>query len=197
MAFLHKIRPLLYALAIVAVGAFVWLNVISPRMTQSLADQMGQGDYQLVTTGGDPFTQATLRERPSAVFFGFTHCPEICPTTLADMAYIQEEMGLTPDDLAIYFVTVDPERDTADVLKDYVEWVPGARGVTGTPEQVQKAVSAFRAYSRRVPLEDGDYTMDHSAYVMLFDDRGRFFEPIGYQEDFDRAMGKIRRLLNS
>lgn len=197
MAFLHKIRPLLYALAIVAVGAFVWLNVISPRMTQSLADQMGQGDYQLVTTGGDPFTQATLRERPSAVFFGFTHCPEICPTTLADMAFIQEEMGLTPDDLAIYFVTVDPERDTADVLKDYVEWVPGARGVTGTPEQVQKAVSAFRAYSRRVPLEDGDYTMDHSAYVMLFDDRGRFFEPIGYQEDFDRAMGKIRRLLNS
>ncbi|MEO0356823.1 MAG: SCO family protein [Pseudomonadota bacterium] len=197
MAILHKISPLLYALALVALGAFAWVNFISPRLDQSLADQLGQGDYALVTTGGDPFTERTLRQRPSAVFFGFTHCPEICPTTLADMSFVQEEMGLSPQDLAIYFITVDPERDTPAVLKDYVEWVPGAQGVTGSPEDVQKAVSAFRAYSRRVPLDDGDYTMDHSAYVMLFDDRGRFFEPIGYQEDFDRTMDKIRRLLNS
>ena len=197
MGFLHKIRPLLYAVMIVAVGAFAWVNFIQPRMTETVADQLGRGDYFLTTTGGQAFTQASLRGQPSAVFFGFTHCPEICPTTLADLAVIKEDMGLTADDLPIYFITIDPERDTAALLKDYVEWVPGAQGVTGSPEEVAKAVKAFRAYAKRVPLADGDYTMDHSAYVMLFDDRGRFFEPIGYQEDFERAQNKIRRLLNS
>lgn len=197
MAMLHKIRPLLYALAIVALGIFAWINFISPQMTSSMADELGRGDYELVTTDGDTFTQASLRGGPSAVFFGFTHCPEICPTTLADLAYVQEQMGLKPDDLSIYFITVDPERDTPELLKDYVEWVPGAQGVTGSPEQVAAAVKAFRAYAKRVPLDDGDYTMDHSAYVMLFDDRGRFFEPIGYQEDFDRTIGKLRRLMDS
>ncbi|MEM6306497.1 MAG: SCO family protein [Pseudomonadota bacterium] len=194
---LHKLRPVLYALAILATGAFVWVNYINPRLTQTVSDTLGRGDYTLMTTRGEPFTQNNLQGQPTAVFFGFTHCPDVCPTTLADMAYVQDEMGLTPEDLAIYFITVDPERDTAELLKDYVEWVPGAQGVTGTRAEIDKAITAFRAYARRVPLEDGGYTMDHSAFVMLFNDRGRFFEPIGYQEDFDRVMGKMRRLLNS
>ncbi|MGB1235411.1 MAG: SCO family protein [Planktomarina sp.] len=197
MGFLHKIRPLLYAVMIVAVCAFAWVNLLKPRMTETVADQLGRGDYFLTTTRGQAFTQASLRGTPSVVFFGFTHCPEICPTTLADLAVIKEDMGLTADDLPIYFITIDPQRDTAELLKDYVGWVPGAQGVTGSPEEIAKAVAAFRAYSKRVPLEGGDYTMDHSAYVMLFDDRGRFFEPIGYQEDFERAQSKIHRLLNS
>jgi protein SCO1/2 len=83
------------------------------------------------------------------------------------------------------------------MLEDYVSWVPGVIGVTGSPEETEKAIKAFRVYSRKVPLDDGDYTMDHSAMVLLFDDRGRFFEPIRYQEDVERAMSKIRRLLES
>lgn len=98
--------------------------------------------------------------------------------------------------LRVFFVTVDPERDTAETLGDYVSWVPGVIGVSGSPEEVEKAIRAFRIYARKVPLDDGGYTMDHSASVLLFDKEGRLFEPIGYQEDYTRAVAKIRRMLN-
>lgn len=189
----HILIGLLWGAALIASIWFAWSRFIAPTFEQSLADTIGPGDYELVTTSGAPFTEETLEGGPSAVFFGFTHCPEVCPTSLGDIATWQEELG--PDEqLRVFFVTVDPERDTVDVLRDYVTWVPGAEGVSGTPEEVDKALRAFRVYARKVPLEGGDYTMDHSANVLLFDEDGRFFEPVGYQEDFDRVLDKIRRM---
>jgi len=189
----HILIGLLWGAALIASIWFAWSRFIAPTFEQSLADTIGPGDYELVTTSGAPFTEETLEGGPSAVFFGFTHCPEVCPTSLGDIATWQEELG--PDEqLRVFFVTVDPERDTVDVLRDYVTWVPGAEGVSGTPEEVDKALRAFRVYARKVPLEGGDYTMDHSANVLLFDEDGRFFEPVGYQEDFDRVLAKIRRM---
>ena len=132
------------------------------------------------------------------MFFGFTHCPEVCPTTLGDVTYWQEllaEEGKGP--LRVYFVTVDPERDTPEMLEDYVSWAPGVIGVSGDPDEVDKAIKAFRVYTRKVPLDDGDYTMDHSAFVLLFDATGRFDQPISYGEETGRAMTKIRRLVSS
>ncbi|KQI67454.1 electron transporter SenC [Loktanella sp. 3ANDIMAR09] len=173
-----------------------WNFVLEPRLIPTVADTFGQGDYDLVMTDGGRFTQATLRGAPSAVFFGFTHCPEVCPTTLGDIAGWQDTLaadGHPP--LRTYFVTVDPERDTPALLDDYAGWVPGVTGVTGTPDEIEEAIRAFRVYARKVPLDGGGYTMDHSAMVLLFDDKGRLFEPIGYQEDTERAIAKIRRLL--
>jgi protein SCO1/2 len=109
----------------------------------------------------------------------------------------QEALATDGQALNVYFVTVDPERDTVDTLRDYVSWVPGVTGVSGTPEQVKAAEAAFRIYARQVPLDGGGYTMDHSASVLLFDDQGRFYEPIGYQEGTDRALAKIRRMIAS
>ncbi|WP_163849520.1 SCO family protein [Pseudooceanicola aestuarii] len=186
----------LWTLAIAALLWVGWSRFIAPGFERSLADTIGPGDYRLETTSGGTFTQASLREGPSAVFFGFTHCPEVCPTTLGDIATWQEELG--PDSpLNVYFVTVDPRRDDIDTLRDYVSWVDGVEGVSGDPAEVDKALKAFRIYAREVPLEGGDYTMDHSANVLLFDEDGRFFEPIGYQEDTDRVMAKIERMLAS
>ena len=180
-------------LALCAVG---WFGYLDPRLNSAVADQLGQGDYRLVTTDGGTFTQDTLTGTPSAVFFGFTHCPEVCPTTLGDVAGWQEELAKEGEELRVFFVTVDPERDTAEMLGNYVSWVPGVTGVSGTQAEIDKAIRAFRVYAQRVPLKDGGYTMDHSAFVLLFDDRGRFDQPIAYQEDFDRAMGKIRQLVS-
>jgi len=189
----HILIGLLWGAALIASIWFAWSRFIAPTFEQSLADTIGPGDYELVTTSGETFTEETLEGGPSAIFFGFTHCPEVCPTSLGDIATWQEELG--PDEqLRVFFVTVDPERDTVDVLRDYVTWVPGAEGVSGTPEEVEKALRAFRVYARKVPLDGGDYTMDHSANVLLFDEDGRFFEPVGYQEDFDRVLAKIRRM---
>lgn len=187
----------LWVIAGVAVILFAAFRILQPMLNRTLADELGRGDYVLTTTTGETFTEDSLRGAPTAVFFGFTHCPEVCPTTLGDIATWQEELATTDQSIRSYFVTVDPERDQVDQLRDYVSWVPGVEGVAGDPEEIEKAIKAFRIYARKVDLEDGDYTMDHSASVLLFDDRGRFFEPIGYQEDYDRAVAKIRRLLDS
>ncbi|MBR9864756.1 MAG: SCO family protein [Rhodobacteraceae bacterium] len=182
----------LWVIAMIALGLFVWARFAQPTYQNAMADVIGPGDYELVTTRGEPFTQDSLKGRPSAVFFGFTHCPDVCPTSLGDIATWQEELG--PDNqIRVFFITVDPERDTVESLKDYVEWVPDAVGVSGSPEEIAKAVKAFKIYARKVPQDDG-YTMDHSSNVLLFDANGRFFEPVGYQEAFDRAIAKIKRM---
>ena len=191
----NRLQIAFAAVCLLASAALVWFAWISPALENPGAIVLGQGDYSLQTTDGRPFTEATLEGGPSAVFFGFTHCPEVCPTTLADIALWQDELGAAADDLQFYFVTVDPERDTAEVLGDYVGWVPNVTGVTGSVAEVAKAQTAFRVFSRKIPLSDGEYTMDHSAYVMLFDADGHFADPIMYQEELDQALAKLNRLL--
>lgn len=183
----------LWGLVLLALVPFAWSRWGAPTLQDSLADTIGPGDYHLTTTSGAAFTEDTLKGSPSAVFFGFTHCPEVCPTSLGDIAAFQDELG-PEGQVRVFFVTVDPERDQLDQLRDYVTWAPGVEGVSGSRAEIDKAIQAFRIYARKVPLEDGGYTMDHSANILLFDRNGRFFEPIGYQEATERAVEKIRRL---
>lgn len=192
---LRTLRILLWAAVMAAGLAAAWFLVLAPRLQQSLKDTLGQGDYRLAATDGGSFTAASLREGPSAVFFGFTHCPEVCPTTLGDIETWRAELGPDADAVRFWFVTVDPERDDVDLLRDYVSWTGGVTGATGTPDEVAKAIAAFKIYARKVPLDDGGYTMDHSAYVMLFDRRGRFEELIAYQEATESAVARLRRLI--
>ena len=193
----RRLRIILWGLVALSLLLLLWFTAIAPRLQREVSDNIGRGDYRLVTSDDAAFTEATLREGPSAVFFGFVHCPDVCPTTLGDIAGWQEELGRDGADLRVFFVTVDPERDTPELLSDYVSWVPGVTGVSGSREEIDKALAAFRIYARKVPLASGDYTMDHSSYVLLFDGRGRFFEPIGYQEERERALAKLRRLLGA
>ncbi|MEM6713430.1 MAG: SCO family protein [Pseudomonadota bacterium] len=161
-----------------------------------MLDTLGRGDYALEMTGGGSFTEDTLKEGPTAVFFGFTHCPDVCPTTVGDILTWQEEYPASKD-MAFYFVTVDPDRDTVDMLTEYVGWLDGTRGVTGSQEDIDKALEAFRIYAARVPLDDGDYTMDHSASVLLFDGNGRYTDRIMYQEALPSAIAKLRTAIES
>lgn len=197
---LRLLRYALWALVVVALGGLAWVQLISPRLDR-LADagtvNLGRGDYQLTATDGSAFSQASLKGKPSAVFFGFTHCPDVCPTTLGDIASWREELGPDADKLRVFFVTVDPERDTVDGLRTYVSWVPGVIGVSGTPEEVAKAVKAFRIYARKVPQEGGGYSMDHSSAMLLFDAQGEYAGLIGYEEDPARALASLRRLFAS
>ncbi|QUS36182.1 SCO family protein [Falsirhodobacter algicola] len=177
--------------------AAIWIFVIAPKMNARAADGIGRGEYVLSTTEGTEFTQESLPGQVTAVFFGFTHCPDVCPTTLGDMMGWQERLGDEAQDLRILFVTVDPERDTLPMLSDYVSWLPGAIAATGTPDEVKKAEDAFRVFAQREPLEDGDYTMSHTSKVMLFDRDGEFADTISYQEDEDSAVAKIDALLQA
>lgn len=184
------------AIGVLAVGAGL-ATFLLPRVSAESVEAYGTGDYALVDHNGLTVTQATFASgKPSLVFFGFTHCPEVCPTTLYEMASWLEALGPEGDDLNAFFVTVDPERDTPEMLKAYVT-APTDRvtGVTGDAAEIDEIVSAWHVHAERVPLENGDYTMDHTASVFLIGPRGEFEGTIAYREASDIALGKIRNLL--
>ena len=148
-------------------------------------------DHEGKTVGPD-----TLIGRPSMVFFGFTYCPDVCPTTLSDISGWLDGMGDAAERLDTVFITVDPARDTVEAMAEYVGYFhPTIRGWTGQPEEIARAAEGFRATYERVPVEGGDYTMNHTASVFLFDSKGRFVSTVDYHEPRKFALPKIRRAM--
>lgn len=159
------------------------------------SQDIGTG-FSLTATDGRLIGPAELRGRPYLLFFGFTHCPEICPMALSEISLRLQDLGRDGDKLLPVFVTVDPARDTVQHLRDYLEWFdPRILGLTGTEDQIQTAARAFRATYRKVPLRDGGYTMDHTAAIMLMDAEGNFFGHIDYRDDPAAQLGALRALL--
>jgi protein SCO1 len=154
------------------------------------------GPFSLVNHRGERVTQDTFKGKPTAYFFGFTHCPEVCPTTLFEMSQHLKDLGPDADRLNVVFVTVDPERDTLDVLRTYLEsFDPRIVGLTGTPAELEAAAKAFRVSYRKVPTTGGDYTVDHTASVIVTDANGGFLSLIDYHEDEATTLAKLRRAL--
>lgn len=151
--------------------------------------------FTLVDQRGEEITEAAFRGHPSAVFFGFTHCPEICPTTLFEMDGWLKSLGPEGEDIRAYFVTVDPERDTPELLDAYVGNVSGRiTAITGAPQDIAAMAKSFGIFVRKVDLGNGDYTMDHTASVLLLDETGDFFGTIAYDENPETALAKLKRL---
>lgn len=156
------------------------------------------GPFDLVDMKGTPVTEAIFSGKPYAIFFGFTFCPDICPTTMMEMTNWIEELGEDAQQMRFAFVSVDPERDTPEVLSEYVgAFTDQIIGLTGTPDQVDAMVKSYRVFARRVELENGDYTMDHSASVLLFDASGDLQSMITFQSTMDEAMAKLRGLIGA
>lgn len=154
------------------------------------------GPFTLVDTTGATVTEKDFLGKPTAYFFGFTHCPDVCPTTLYEMAAWLGELGADADRLNVVFVSVDPERDTLEALADYMSAFDERMvGLTGTQEQVDAVAREFRVYVRKVEQEGG-YTIDHTATVYLMDADGRFVGTIAYGESDETALGKLRRLID-
>lgn len=154
------------------------------------------GAFSLIDAQGRPVTEAVLRGKPSAVFFGFTHCPDVCPTTLAEVSSWIEALGADAERMRFVFVTVDPERDTPDVMRDYLSaFSDKIVGITGEPGKVHAMVRDHKIVSRRVPLDGGGYTMDHTASVMLLDPAGSFVGTIAREESREAALAKLQRLV--
>jgi protein SCO1/2 len=154
------------------------------------------GPFRLTDQNGQPFSDQDLRGRSFLVFFGFTHCPDACPTTLFEISEIMSELGSDADRTAALFITVDPERDTPEALKDYLSsFDPHVRGLSGDPAEVAAVAKAYRVYYRKVPLDGGDYTMDHTAIVYLMDKQGRFVSPFNMKRTADVAAAELRKHL--
>jgi len=154
------------------------------------------GPFRLVDHNARPLSDQTVKGRPFLVFFGFTHCPDICPTTLFEVSEILRALGPDADRVSALFVTVDPERDTPDKLKDYLSsFDPHLVGATGDPEAVKAMEKAYRVYAKKVPLDGGGYTMDHTALVYLMDKEGRFVAPFNVKRRPADAATDLRRYL--
>jgi protein SCO1/2 len=154
------------------------------------------GPFQLTDQSGKAVTDADMKGKPFLVFFGFTHCPDICPTTLFDMSQLMKELGPDADRTGALFITVDPERDTPKVMKDYLSnFDPHVRGLTGDPTAINAAIRAYRVYAKKVPLENGDYTMDHTALVYLMDKNGHFIAPFDVSRTPAAEAADLRRYL--
>ncbi len=156
------------------------------------------GPFRLVDTKGKPVTDQTLKGKPYAIFFGFTRCPDVCPTTMARMAVLHKRLGAAADGMNIVFVSVDPEHDKKEDIASFLSMFDApVIGLTGDPAELERMEKAFRIYVERVPLPNGDYTIDHTARILLFDRDGRFADTMDAAEPEDRAIGRLRRLIDA
>jgi protein SCO1/2 len=162
------------AVTAVLIGVGVWIAATPARRPAALVG----GPFTLETAGGKRVTDVDLAGHPFLVYFGYTHCPDVCPTTLAQIADVLHKMPDTP--IRVLFVTVDPERDSPAAMADYVSsFDPRFVGLSGTPEEIAAVEKGYRVYAHKGPAQsDGGYTMDHSSVVYLMDKRGAFVESL-------------------
>jgi protein SCO1/2 len=153
------------------------------------------GPFTLVDDTGAKVTEKTLAGKPYTMYFGYTFCPDVCPTTLLDLSRWIKKLGPDADKLNYVFVTVDPERDTVQSMHTYLSsFDKHIRGYTGTPAEIAQIAKEYRVYYKKIPTDDGSYTMDHSAIIYLMGPDDKFVTVIPYQEDDASAIAKLKNL---
>jgi len=191
-------RPLVIATAfaaslVVGLLAMFWFMGGASKVVQPAA--IG-GPFQLTDQHGRTVTDKSLKGKPTLIFFGYTHCPDVCPTSLFEISEVLRALGKDADKVNAYFVSVDPERDTQAVMKDYLgSFDPHLEGLSGDPADVAKVLTSYRVYAKKVPTKDGDYTMDHTALIYLMDRNGQFVSPFNLKRSPEEAATDLKRYL--
>src|SRR6201996_5664035 len=172
---------------VLCLGVIAWLGGMS-FPSKALQPVAIGGPFHLTDQNGKAVTDEDLKGKPFLVFFGFTHCPDVCPTTLFDVSEVFRALGPDAKKLRALFITVDPERDTPAVLKDYLSsFDPRIICVTGDEASITAAEKAYRVYAKKVPVDGGEYTMDHTAIVYLMNKDGRFVTPFNIKRRPEEA----------
>ena len=195
---LRTIRTIAWvAIAGLAVAAALAATGVLPGLlgpTQLPLSASIGGPFALTSHKGARITSDQLKGKPFTVFFGFTYCPDVCPTTLLDLTNLIKDLGPDADRLGYYFVTVDPARDTPEQLTLYLSSFDNRiTGLVGTAAELAGIAKAYRAIYKRVETKDG-YTMDHTATMYLMDRTGAFAGTIDYQEQHATALAKLKKL---
>jgi protein SCO1/2 len=198
---MKTLRIILWAAVVVLGGVLAWLTFEVTRSKEQITEGPFGVPFQLVAQNGQPITEEAFRQKPTALFFGFTHCPEVCPTTLFELNGWMQQVDPDGTKLGGYLVTIDPERDTPELLGQYISNVTDRiTGISGEPAKVEEMAKGFKVYFKKVPLDEkqpeGDYTMDHTASVFLLDEGGRFAGTISYGENPDVAVKKLQNLIS-
>ena len=191
-------RPLVIATAFAAslvVGLLIvfWAMGGVSKVAQPAA--IG-GPFQLTDQHGKAVTDKNLKGKPTLIFFGYTHCPDVCPTSLFEMSEVLRAMGKDADKVNAVFISVDPKRDTPATMKDYLSsFDPHLKGLSGDPAETAKVITSYRVYAKKVPTKDGDYTMDHTALIYLMDRDGRFVSPFNLKRTPEEAAADLKKYL--
>lgn len=176
-------------------GAIFLVTGLSP--TPSIGSSAIGGPFHLIDQNGKPFSDQDMKGKPYLVFFGYTHCPDICPTTLFELSQLYRKLGPEANGLGAVFITVDPARDTQAVLKEYLaSFDPHLRGLTGNQKAIDQAIRDYRVYAKKVPLPGGDYSMDHTAIVYLMDKDGNFVAPFNMQRATAAEAADLQKYLS-
>jgi len=194
---LKRLRLLLWLLVALAVASMAILLVRQPE-NQAPVDQSVAigGTFSLIDSEGRPFSSTRLADKPFAIFFGFTHCPDVCPTTLARLARLRGQLGRGDDSFAIVFVTVDPERDGPQEVGRYTAlFNTPVIGLTGSSAQIDQVKKQFGVYSAKVEQPGADYSVDHTAATFLFGPDGKFVATIAPDEGDPVALTKLKRII--
>ncbi|WP_159948302.1 SCO family protein [Rhizobium sp. 18065] len=197
---MRTLRVVLWAGVLIMAGLLGWLTLTITQSSDKIAEGPFGVPFELVDQNGKAISEQAFRGKPTALFFGFTHCPEVCPTTLFELNGWMKQVDPDAKGLQAYFVTVDPERDTPELLGQYISNVTDrVVGIAGEPAKVADVIKGFRVYAKKVPLDEkdpnGDYTMDHTASIFLLDADGRFKGTIAYGENPDTAVKKLENLM--
>jgi len=175
-------------------GLVIFLGVI--LFTTQYGPSAIGGPFKLIDQDGKPITDQDFKGRPFLVFFGYRHCPDICPITLFEMSEVLRVLGKDADRVNALFITVDPERDTPAMMKDYLSsFDPHLRGATGDQKAIDAVEKAYRVYAKKVPADNGDYSMDHTALVYLMDKQGRFVAPFNLNRKPAAAAADLRKYM--
>ena len=191
-------RPLVIATAFAAsliVGLLImfWAMGGISKVAQPAA--IG-GPFQLTDQNGKAVTEKSLKGKPTLIFFGYTHCPDVCPTSLFEISEVLRVMGKDADKVNAVFISVDPERDTQAAMKDYLSsFDPHLQGLSGDPAETAKVITSYRVYAKKIPTKDGDYTMDHTALIYLMDRDGRFVSPFNLKRTPEEAAADLKKYL--
>jgi len=154
------------------------------------------GPFQLTDQNGKGVTDKNLKGKPTLIFFGYTHCPDVCPTSLFEISEVLRVLGKDADKVNAVFISVDPERDTQAAMKDYLSsFDPHLQGLSGDPAEIAKVITSYRVYAKKVPAKDGDYTMDHTALIYLMDREGRFVSPFNLKRTPEEAAADLKKYL--
>lgn len=200
---LRLVRRIAIGLAAVILVAVVAViaeqRLTGPHRTGTAPEVKIGGPFTLTDHTGRQVTEQDFRGKAMLMFFGYTYCPDVCPTSLTEISAAMDKLGPLAAKVVPILVSIDPERDTPEVLKDYVgHFHPGIVGLTGTPEQIKQAAKAYRVYFAKVPDKGGDkdaYLMDHSSVIYLMGPDGKFLAHFSTQTDAETMAAKIKSLL--
>jgi protein SCO1 len=185
-----------YVASAFVVGAAVLIGVFFSVTGQFSSAKPIGGPFNLTGDNGQPVSDATFEGEPYLIYFGYTHCPDVCPTTLFELSEVMKALGKDADHTAVLFITIDPKRDTAAVMKDYLSnFNRHLMGATGDPKAIQAVEKEFNVFARKVPAKDGDYSMDHSSEIYLMDKQGRFVQAFDLKRKPKVSAAELRKYM--